>query len=272
MADETRAKRPTLERSVPIRSWSGLVRDARGAASPNGGGERLDDVIVRSVELGYRVIDDYIKRGQDAARRMQHGTYGAGDMARDAQGVAGQLVRSAADLAGAWVELFALSARDGNGASNGHAGVGSPVGGPPTSGAPESTGNGSTSARSTGSETPSGPSSAGFATSVPVGAPPPAPSQVPDVLRVRLQVSATRPVETALELRPVPADHVLVVHALRGPGAARIDDVRVATSEGAAVIAIRVAATAPPGHYAGLVFDDATNVPVGEVTVVVRSD
>jgi hypothetical protein len=271
VADNTRAKRPTLERSAPIRSWSGLVRSPDGAgATTNGGsaGERIDDVIVRSVELGYRVIDDYIKRGQDAARRMQHGTYGAGDMARDAQGVAGQLVRSAADLAGAWIELLALGQRDANGTSNGNAGAA------PTPAASESTGNGAPAARSAAPQPPPMPSSVFSVPSVvaAVAPSPPAPAAVSEVLRVRLQVTAARPVETALELRPVPADHALVAHALRGPGAARIDDVRVATRDGSAVIAIRVAGTEPPGHYTGLVFDDVINVPVGEVTVVVLPD
>jgi hypothetical protein len=223
--------------------------DAPGAgSSPPSAGERVDDVIVRSVELGYRVIDDYIKRGQAAARRMQHGTYGAGDMARDAQGVAGQLVRSAADLAGAWAELFALGGREANGNGGGDHAVGDH-----------------------GQVVPS-PSANGGARAAAVAAPPAPPAApTPDVLRVRLRVTAARPVETALEIRPVPADHVFVAHALRGPGAARIDDVRVATEDGTTLIGIQVSATHPPGHYTGLVFDDATNMPVGEVTVVVLS-
>lgn len=275
MSDDTRAKRPTLERSAPIRSWSGLVRppsDTGSTAASSAGGERLDDVIVRSVELGYRVIDDYIKRGQDAARRMQHGTYGAGDVARDAQGVAGQLVRSAADLAGAWVELFALGARDANGAANGHGGTAEHAGAASSSAASGTTENGVSAAAA--SPVASAPASPWLAPAAAAGvaAPPSAPASASDVLRVRLQVTAARSVETALELRPVPVDHVLVAHALRGPGAARIDDVRVATQEGTAVIAIRIVGTEPPGHYTGLLFDDAINVPVGEVTVVVLPD
>ena len=66
----------------------------------------------------------------------------------------------------------------------------------------------------------------------------------------------------------MPADHPLAVHALRGPGEARIDDVRVELGDGVAVIAVRIDATQPAGEYAALVVDDATNVPVGELTIV----
>ena len=163
------------------------------------------------------------------------------------------------DAAG-WSGFAGLRA---NGSANGHGASGQAGAGP----APAVSGeHGVASFAATPAE--SAPASARVApiASAPV-APPPA-----DVLRVRLQVTAARPVETALELRPVPADHVLVAHALRGPGAARIDDVRIATEDGAVVIAIRVAGTETPGHYTGLLFDDAINVPVGEVTVVVLPD
>jgi hypothetical protein len=245
VSDRERAKRPPLERSAPIRSWSALLRapqseDHAGASEP--ASERIDDVIVRSVELGYRVIDDYVKRGQVAAQRMQHGAYGPGDMARDAQGVAGQMVRSAADLAGAWVEFFALTTRDGNGAGNGH---------------------------------DAAATAASAAAPAPVADAPPAAAPVASVvepLRVRLRVSTARAVETALDVRPVPADHRLVVHALRGADGARIDDVRVETGDGTAVIAIRVSSEHPAGPYTGLVVDDTTNVPVGVITLVIAPE
>lgn len=247
MSDGERIKRPRLDRSAPIRDWSGLLRTPGTDANGTGGGEeapRADDVIVRSVELGYRVIDDYIKRGQAAARRMQHGTYGAGDMARDVQGVAGQLVRSATDLAGAWAEFFALTTRDGNSAA--------PRNGSPVDAAPRDT------AQTAAAEAPSAVPAESVA-----AAPP---------LRIRLAVAAARSVETALDLRPVPSDHALVVHALRGPGAAKIADVRVEAADGSAVIRVGVPADQAAGVYTGLVFDDSTNLPAGEISVVVSGD
>jgi hypothetical protein len=231
--------------------------DADGAnAAP-----KADDVIVRSVELGYRVIDEYIKRGQAAARRMQQGTYGASDAARDVQGVAGQLVRSATDLAGAWAEFFALASRDGWPQANG------------TNGHGATTGNGHAPA--------AGFDVAAMLASLPVPPPPrpptapaaspapPPPTPAPTApLRVRLSVRAARPVETSLDVRPMPADHRLVMQALRTSDGARIDDVKVERGDGVAVIAVRIDAAQPAGEYVALVIDDATNVPVGELTIV----
>jgi hypothetical protein len=98
-----------------MRTWEGAL--ARPVSEPNGeppaeGAGRLEGVVARSVELGYRVIDDYIRRGQEAARRLSHGAYGAGAFASDVESVTGQLTRSAADFAGAWTEFFALASRD----------------------------------------------------------------------------------------------------------------------------------------------------------------
>lgn len=246
MSGEERAKRPSLDRVTPIRSWNGLVRPPETpgpgrTAEEADSKDRVDDVIVRSVELGYRVIDEYVKRGQAAAQRMQHGAYGANDMARDAQGIAGQLVRSATDLAGAWAEFFALA--NGNGNGNGHA-------------APN------------GTSAPNGDASGAAE-----GPPGPAPSNAPP-WRVRLRVRAARPVETALDLAPVPSDHPVVVHALRAAdgGGARLDEVSVEADAGVATIVVSIPAPQAAGTYTANVFDDATNLPVGTITVVLAAE
>jgi len=247
VSGEERAKRPSLDRSTPIRSWNGLVRPPesprQGGAADAAPKDRVDDVIVRSVELGYRVIDEYVKRGQAAAQRMQHGAYGANDMARDAQGIAGQLVRSATDLAGAWAEFFALA----NG--NGHAG-------PHANGAPPPNGDASVSAAS-----PSEPGPVSTESSAPPW-------------RVRLRVRASRPVETALDLAPVPSDHPVVVHALRAAdgGAGRLDDVSVEAAAGVATIVVAIPAAQAAGTYTANVFDDVTNLPAGTITVVLGAE
>lgn len=257
MSGEERAKRPSLDRSTPIRSWNGLVRPPESPRGPGGAADaapdaaeaartdRVDDVIVRSVELGYRVIDEYVKRGQAAAQRMQHGAYGANDMARDAQGIAGQLVRSATDLAGAWAEFFTLA----NGNGNGHAA-------PHANGAPTPNGDASVSGAA---PSDSGPASAESS------APP---------WRVRLRVRASRPVETALDLAAVPSDHAVVVHALRAAdgGEGRLDDVTVEAAAGVATIVVAIPAAQAAGTYTANVFDDVTNLPAGTITVVLGAE
>ena len=113
---KARIRRPTLERTAAMRTWEGaFARPSSGSDGerPAEAAGRLEDVVARSVELGYRVIDDYMRRGQEAARRLRNGTYGPGALASDVESVTGQLTRSAADLAGAWTEFFALMGRDG---------------------------------------------------------------------------------------------------------------------------------------------------------------
>lgn len=239
-----RVKRPAPERVRPIRTWDGLLRRPQAAAvtPPSEGAARVEDVVTRSVELGYRVVDDYIKRGQEAARRIREGAYGPGEIAADVQGVAGQLVRSASDLVGAWVEFAAL------------AGVG--TGTPTQSGAPP-------------------PAAAG----VPEQAAAASPSSTADrgagdPLRIRLAIVAARPIEAALDVRPLPADHRIVVTPLRMDGTddVRLERVRVEPRDDrTVVIRVDVPATQPAGRYAGLIVDDTTNVPVGELSLVVPS-
>ena len=70
-----RAKKPELPRTEPIRSWStifgpngaGMPRSATETpqASTSGGGPA--DSVRRGVELGYRVLDDYLRQGATAA-------------------------------------------------------------------------------------------------------------------------------------------------------------------------------------------------------------
>src|SRR5437879_12006363 len=74
-----RIKRPPLERTKPVRNASTLFSPA-GPRRADGAGQRgpeppqqdraADDVVSRSVDQGYRVIDDYIRQGQKAAQRF----------------------------------------------------------------------------------------------------------------------------------------------------------------------------------------------------------
>ncbi len=278
MSDDERVKRPPLERVRPIRSWDAgwRPRGSGDAGKNDGAPSRVEDVVTRSVELGYRVVDDYIKRGQEAARRMRQGTYGAGEIAQDVQGVAGQLVRSAADLVGAWIEFAALT---GGGAVASAADASStnaygPLGGGTTSGdvrrdgapPPDVAGAAATHAATGSAATHVANGPAATAANA-TGA-----SAATEPLRVRLCVVASRPIEAALDFRPVPADHHLVVYPLRNDadGTITIDAVKVESRpDGTTVIRVDVSAAQAAGRYSGLVVDDQTNVPIGDVSLVV---
>lgn len=227
---KARVRRPTLERTAPIRTWERAL--AHPASGPNEerpaeGAGRLEDVVARSVELGYRVIDDYIRRGQEVARRLRHGTYGPGALASDVESVTGQLTRSAADLAGAWAEFFALAGRD---TTASEPAVPPPNAIPPI--APASTER--------------------LRVALQVAAKRP----VESMLELPVLPADATLLVHALRATPSATD--------------RIDGVRVERSDtGTVVIHVGVPADQPPGRYRAAVIDETTNVAVGELNVVV---
>lgn len=248
MNDRERIRRPAPERTSPIRKWDGLLgastpddsRTKSSAAAP-----QAEDILARSVELGYRVVDEYLTRGQEAAQRVRHGVYGAEELTQDVQSVASQLVRSASDFAGAWVEFFALAGRDTVPAPLGLRAAARESVRPAANGVPESP----------------APADAGAADATALA-----------LLRVRLSVTAGRPVETALDVDSVPATHGIVAHQprLATDGSIRIRDVRVEPeNDGTMRIRVVVPIDQSPGRYTGLVVDDTTNLPAGELTIVV---
>jgi hypothetical protein len=228
---KARIRRPTLERTAPIRTWEGAF--ARPTSEPDGErpaepAGRLQDVVARSVELGYRVIDDYMRRGQEAARRMRHGTYGPGALASDVESVTGQLTRSAADLAGAWAEFFALAGRDG-----------------------------------AASAEPAAP----LADAIP----PTAPASTERLrVRLRAAAKRPVESMLELPALPADATLVVHALRAMPPATGRIDGVRVERSDaGTVVIHVGIPADQPPGRYRAAVIDETTNVAVGELNVVV---
>ena len=240
MSEPGRLKRPVPVRIKPLRTWDGFLgRAPAGGKQPGeGSAPSPDDVLARSVELGYRVVDEYVTRGQEAAQRIRRGTYGASDAAQDVQSVAEQLVRTASDFAGAWVEFFALAGRDVKAAG---------MSSPPAPPAPPPAAEAASEAR---------PESARDEARAP--------------LRVRLRVDTVRPVEAMLEMFTVVSEPIaLVAHHLRvAKGLDRIDGVRVERgSDGGLVIQVTVPIEQPAGRYIGLVLDDTTNVAVGEITI-----
>jgi hypothetical protein len=101
-----RIRRPPLDRTEPRRGWStlfGTTPPLSDAAASAGG---ASDAIARSVDLGYRVIDDYITRGQQAAERVRQGTYGSEALTGDLQDLSVRLIRYASDFTATWLELI----------------------------------------------------------------------------------------------------------------------------------------------------------------------
>lgn len=225
-----RPKRPPLPRTTPIRTWTSLFTATPTGAtngdapSPADAPGDLGTVIARSVELAYRVMDDYVQQGQRAAERMAGRAYGPEAWVTDAQDASARVARYASDVMGLWLDAF-------DGVRGGT---------PPASPAPA-------------------PAN---------GGPPPEPTGAPWLV---IEVLASQPAAVTLDLRPAAGAGPLIVHALRDAEVEKppLRDVRVepAAGDGPSRVCVRVPPGQPAGTYHGLVVDEATNRPVGSVSV-----
>lgn len=303
-----RFKRPEPERTGPVRNWStvfgpvplspptphaapypGVGGGPPGAASAPRGAAPVDPVS-RGVEAGYRVIDEYLRQGQAAARAVwspffpQAGAapprearegervnpwtgaaapWGAAAPVPDElQQRMGSMLRVATDLAMMWMDFV---------------GAGALV--PPV-------------ARADSAQAPSapprqavaGPFTAGTVSSAPVAqraepapqaapAPAPAPARDEDRTLITIEVASSRRVEVSVDLRPRSSGLSLVAHDLRpGTGDARIGGVRVEADAAQDHVTFRIAVSddLPPGVYVGAIVDEASQIPRGALSVRVH--
>jgi hypothetical protein len=215
-----RIRRPPIDRTEPIRAWSALF-----------GSGPLNDAVTRSVELGYRVVDEYIRQGQKAAERFSARSFAPETMAGDMQDLSVRMMQYTSDVLGLWLEMMdfwvsgGLLRRQGNGDGARHP-------------SPDAT--------------PRAPE-----------APPPTAG------RVRIELVSSRPAEVSVDLRPDATGRRLVVHALRAldPDGPRIADVSLVAAADGVTVRVRVPADVVPGVYNGLVVDEETSRPAGTVSL-----
>jgi hypothetical protein len=256
VAEDERVRRPALERTEPIRSFWTLF-GAAAAAAPGGPagreapGEPRDGPVKRGVELGYRVIEEYLRQGRSFAQTL--GGTGAGRAAfgpaafgspgtgGDFQALSERMLRSYADFASLWLELMSAMATD---ASARAAASGQP-------------------------ETPTDRPGAASETPVPgfPQAPPESAGPEPGGARVSIEIDCERPAEVSVDLQPQPAGRALRILDLRAADAdlSRLRDVGIqgATADEPVRIRIRVPRGQPPGTYTGVILDDESSVPRG---------
>jgi hypothetical protein len=235
-----------------MRSWSTLLGVPAGTnrTSPAPEGRpQAGDVIARSVELGYRVVDDYIRQGRKAAERLGERSYGPAALSADVQALGTRMMQYAADFMGVWMQLMEVATAGA---------AGRPFAASPmrqTPAAPAAT------ARD-GAEAATDGTSSG--------------TRVSDGTRVRIEVTSRWPTEVCLDLRPEAVRGPVVVHALRAadPAVPRLDDVTFAngSTDEPPILRVRIPPSQPPGVYNGLVIDPRTSRPVGTVSVRVSRE
>jgi len=240
VSSSERITRPTPRRTGPIRSWTALF-GAETATHPNGdatAGASFERVVSRSVDVGYRVVDDYIRHAQQVAGRLGDRSYGPGTMVEDFQHITARMTRHASDLMEIWFQMIELAAGGGL-----RAGV--------------------------------RPAAAAAAPVGHVPAPPPSPAApAPEAAagaRMTVELASSQPAAASLDLRPGAVGAPLIVHALRAaePDKPRLTDIelRPATDDEPLVLQVRVPADHPPGIYNGLIIDARTSRPVGTISV-----
>jgi hypothetical protein len=224
---------------------------ASAAASETGPDAQAGDTVARAVELGYRVIDEYVRQGQKAAQRLSTRTWNPETALRDAQDLTARMTRHASDLVGLWVDLLDTSNATGAWRAAMQPGTGE------TQAAP----NAAPAARSPTDRASDGPSTTA---STPAGR-----------TRIAIELTSERPAEVTVDLRSEDTTRQLVVHSLRAvePEKPRITDVALepATEHGPARLCIRVPSGQPCGTYNALVIDADTSRPVGSVSLRISS-
>ena len=112
MSTNDRITRPPIDRTRPIRNWTALLGPFAPAPAPTEGTnpptgvDSLGGAVSRSVELGYRVVDEYMRQGQRAALRLQQGRTGAEQWGQDIQDITLRMAQYTSELIGTWVELL----------------------------------------------------------------------------------------------------------------------------------------------------------------------
>jgi hypothetical protein len=220
MSTNDRITRPSLPRREPHRAWSG-TNGASGAA----------DIVSRAVDLGYRVVDEYIRQGQRAAERLGARAPMADAPGRDVQELAVRMAQYTSDAFVVWLE-FVNAALGGSATTNGrHA------------------------------ASPAMPRGWESVAAAPASRP----------LRVRLDVTAPGAVETTLDLAPEASGRALTVQALRAadPAKPRLTDVRIVAGDRdePATLVVRIPDDQPPDLYSGIVVDAETGRLAGTVTI-----
>jgi len=266
MPDADRPKRPDLPRTEPIRHWPSATEPApreRVAAAPHPAPAPHADPVGRGVNTGYRVIDEYVRRGQEVARGFPSAAGLSGAM--DPQQLASRMVKYGSDLISAWLQFVELAMQ--NGSSKPEAPSDRPE--PFTDLLDEPKGPREPSASSARRANAHADVEAAPA---PDARPPQTSSSSRDSRPVVIELDAGRPATVRLDLRSWVGR--LVAHELRAadPAKPRITDVRFedASDRSHTVLHITIPSAQPAGIYNAMVIDESTSLPAGTISVDVR--
>jgi hypothetical protein len=246
---QPRIQRPLLTRSEPIRSFAGIFGAPEPAAnqspktateSPPGQSPPNGDGVGRSVNAGYRVIEEYLRQGQEVARALWPGARGGSTPSAEPLNMTERMIRSASDFAGLFSEFLQTFSLPGT---------------LPPPGSQPIPGFGIADVEKDSHSPPS----------------PSAPHEDDDPTLFSLDIQSKRRTEITLDLKPKSWTTVLDVHDLRsaGAGAHRLVGITATClpDERRVVFRIRIPDRQPAGTYSGIVVDRSSNLPRGTLSV-----
>lgn len=270
-------RRPTLPRSQPIRHFAGVFggRPApsdktattatragttrkNGAAKKPGSDPRAG--VASGVSAGYKVIEEYLRQGQDFARSLWPGSDAVGGGTAEApMNMTERLIRSASDLAGLFSEFLQTFSMPG---------ALPPPGSTPIPDFGIGTGQGTSAAKDAATRARSSGEPNRAAATVADAAASPRAAEAPAVISVDLH--SRRRAEVTVNVRPGNWTGKLLVHDLRpAAGTARLTGVTASgiSADRRIVVAVRVPDDQPAETYSGLIVDAETNLPRGTIAV-----
>jgi hypothetical protein len=227
-----RHKKPELNRHDPVRHFAGVF-----GSSPNPTAPSPEGAVSRGVEMGYRVIEQYMRQGQTFAQAGWP-SRSSDASPTDPQKLTERMFQYASDLAGVWLEYAQA------------VGQASPSPASPGPARPA----------------PAAPHVGGFDIGSRVD---PGSSAVPP--RVSIDVVSRKRVELTVDLKPGAAATPLRVFDLRAgdPALPRISGVTIEAlpQDHRVVVRIELPDDQPAGVYAGVIVDLESNVPHGTLSV-----
>jgi hypothetical protein len=204
--------------------------------------------VSRGVDLGYQVIEEYMRQGQDFARAAWSSSPVGEALGADPRRLTERMFQYASDLASTWLEYTQMTM------------AGAPLGRP---------------APTPGQRRPEG-AVGGFDID---GPPPSQPSPGTDGRQgaaaldapvVALDIASKRRVQVTADLRPSAGRGTLMAHDLRAanPALPRIGGVKVAREDdGTLVVRVVIPDDCPAAIYSGLIVDEESNLPRGTLSV-----
>ncbi len=249
-----RLKRPLPERERPLRSWSTLFGNANSGASPPAGrggaepfatpqpdGAAPNGAFSDVVDLGYRVVEEYLRQGQRVAEALGSPPLGAAaGSPEQLQQLAQRWLQYGSDFAGVWFEMWAQMASAGPAAAQGW---------PPFD-----------AQRESASPIPPFAAAPADETQSARGAPP---------MRVSVAITCDRRAAVTLDVSQ--GSRALTVHGLRAEGheAPVIRDVALKRrpEQDELCLELSVPREQPAGIYNALIVDAETNLPRGTLSL-----